>query len=340
MKIFTKQLKQAPLFIGLCATALFINGFSVAHAASFALDFQADTTHDTGWAGITDGQISCNFGGVADKNCGQGAVFDTTNNDLDNTPFMLEKITAPDGKQYFHMIMGDPNADMAQEYYINATGNGFTQRSASNGDGCYNQAICQPAFQKAQQTAGNGWDPLALDPATTNANTGNGSGNPNKVIMRQVTGLGTWDPLTQTRTCTGDLCQEFLKATLANKPVISQEMSSNHGGETTVAKFKIDMSNSDYLTDTAAAAITNTLDFSASTTGSFNQATDAQNSNVNGGQYTYTPGNAAGTPGDIGSGDNNGSGGTFSKGFDPSTFDYGAFRDPAQNAAGAGNMWK
>ncbi|RMH19216.1 MAG: hypothetical protein D6698_05995 [Gammaproteobacteria bacterium] len=340
----------ALLLGGIALACLNVN---LAQAANFTLDFKADDTHDTSWAGLTNGRISCNFAGLADANCGQGAVLDTTDNDVDNTPFMLEKVTVA-GLPYFHMVMGDPNADMAQEYYIRADGAGFSQQSASNGDGCYNNGAVTGCVQFGPGTgvnqvrSGNGWDPLALSATTTNANTGNGSANPNHVIMRQVTGNGTWDPVALTRTCTDSLCQEFLKATLAMKPKITQDLSSTHGGQTVTGQFVIDMSNSDYQTDTAQAAITNTLDFSASTAGNFNQATDAQNASVNGGQYTYTPGtvvnncppNCGPTSGVPPITNNMGAGGTFSKGIDPTTFDYGAFRDPSQNATGAGNLWK
>lgn len=75
--------------------------------------------------------------------------------------------------------------------------------------------------------------------------SGNGSGNPNRVIMRQ-------------RLKVGEITQEFLKSSFSNKPLITQTIDD--GKMTSVVE--IDMSAHDYNTyDNSGMTMVNTLSF-------------------------------------------------------------------------------
>lgn len=177
----------------------------------------------------------------------------------DQTPFMYETVTDPNTNlSYYHMVLGQPADGFAQDVYI--------QNSNSFG-----------SFQGGPSSASlagtlNYTDPLNVDPATA---SGVASGNPKRVVMRQVMS-GT------------DISSEFLKET-ANKPKITQDVTSTD----MVAHVVIDMTNSDYSTMDVPGTFTNTLDLTGpgvpGNAGSFHNATDTQNAYVTAGRYTYTP---------------------------------------------------
>ena len=202
-----------------------------------------------------------------------------------------EIVTDPEtGKTYYHMINGDPLDGFAQEVFIEIIGTTCWGRcrpaSASGGAG-------GTVLFSGQHLDGNSHDPLDSSSAIS---TGNGSGAPDKVIIRQFLN-------------DGDIFQEFLKDTDGRKPRITQmsflpEMSMF---------FDLDMRNTDYTDNTTPGAMVNTLTFDAAAINlpesgladfSMTRASDGTttmraglapekqpdrivNANVTGGQYTY-----------------------------------------------------
>ena len=238
------------------------------------------------------------------------------------------------GVAYFHLIIGLSGTDaFAQEVYIRQQpgtdcGFGFTGVLCSWSAGLLGDS--GGGGTTLQTTSGNGWDPLRTDKNFT----GNDSGDPTKMIMRQVIN----------DTANG-LTQEFLKTFYAFKPKISQTVSDANF----TATFIQDMGNSDYLASTTAdnnnrGIITNKVTLigaDAGIQGNFDNTAakftfDTANgtgSNANqvntGGRYTFLPGtgwNATSTIFTEGTY-------TYNEGevVDISTLDWNAFRNPADN---------
>ena len=277
--------------------------------------------------------LDCNRSGSTNSNCGShtsgfGGV------DEDVAPF-LQETALFDGITYFHVIVGtrgEPTVgngnSFAQEVYIQV-------QSGTDCDGSNGSAPCSQSGGRRGSaancffscdyvaTSGLGWDPLRADSTFT----GNGSANPNAVIMKQVIN----DPA-------NGLTQVFLKDSLSLKPKITQTVSDS--GMT--SQFVLDMSNSNYSTSATAGLMTNTVtlvganagiqgNFDAASTGTTFTTANAQTVNVTGGRYTY----AAGT-GWSGSG----STATYAAGsytyvdsgsVNLTTLDWNSFRDPADN---------
>jgi len=215
---------------------------------------------DSGLSGRADGPVTrpnviCNIPGEDDFACntGFGISADRT------TPFLQETVTI-DGQQYLHLVVGQPADGFAQEVLIRSTTRIMFGNRLSDSGG---------------HTAANGADPLRPDAEFT----GNGTGNPNSVIMKQVMS----DPA-------GGFTQEFLKGALDRKAIISQDVEN----ELMASNFVMDMSNSDFNTDDTAGIMTNTLSFTdpniPGTSANFDFAQDAgASANVDSGRYTFTP---------------------------------------------------
>lgn len=159
-------------------------------------------------------------------------------------------------------------------------------------------------FTRTQQRTGFG--PLV----NTQANNGNATGNPTTSQIRQVLSGG-------------GMAQEFLKNSYANKPKITQTLTTPE----ITTQFVLDVSAIPYIGAAATstpAIITNTLDFVDPTIpGKFDMATDKQNSTVSAGNFTWTPGTNTGN-----------SGGVYSYsegGADVDTIDWMQLYNPADN---------
>jgi hypothetical protein len=181
-----------------------------------------------------------------------------------------------------------------------------TWHSASAGD----SRIVAGGGNGPIKVAGNAEYPLT---APTGKNSGNGSGNPSRVLIRQ-------------KLITPELTVEFLKDKFDKKPVITQDLKTAD----IRSYVKIDMSNSDYNTASTAGAMTNTLTSpSGNVPVSFDVHVNSQagHSHVNAGQYTYTPG----TPGPLSEGfDWGGANGTYTYaegGFDVNAVDWSRYFD-------------
>ncbi len=316
-----------------------------------------------------DGQLSCNRPDRANYHCDQGGNgmggggggmngFGFT--EPDTTPFLQETVTEA-GATYFHLIIGMSSTDaFAQEVYIRqqpATDCGFgfmgggtvlcSSSGGLRGDAGGNNmggggmgggggggggmgGGGGGGANTLQTTSGNGWDPLRPDATFT----GNDSGDPTKMIMRQVINDNT-----------NGLTQEFLKASYALKPKISQTISDANFTST----FIQDMSNSDYLASTTAdngnrAILTNKVTLIgayAQVQGNFDNTaakftfdtangTGSKALQVNtGGGYTFAAGtgwNATSTVFTKGVYTYSNGGGS-----DISTIDWNSFRNPADN---------
>ena len=226
------------------------------------------------------------------------------------------------GIHYWHYILGDPSSGFAQEVYIQSSVPGT----------CAENQICTAS---GGSTASDpSFNLLGSDPTQT----GNATGNPSRVIIRQVIG-GSWDATTSTWSCDTAFCSEFLKASAGDKPKITQGINEPDFSST----FVIDMSaiaisnNTTDLTLTSkgspstGASLTNVQQVIDPATGatisSFDMSKDAQTTFVTGGKYTYV--NGGGTLGAEGSYV------YVDGGYNPSAVDYTPFLNNSSDA----NPW-
>ena len=283
--------------------------------AQFTLNF----TPDDGSYVNNDAYVSCNMSYIASANC-SGWEFNLNGSHDDGTAFYQRMLTDSQGDLYFQVIVGDYNVDnFVVEYFIQADGandgnwfdggwSGDIARSASTGD---------PGDRLFNMTS-------PYDPDTSK--TGSGSGNPTRVIMRQIMS-------------DAEINSEFLKDQFDRKPLITQTINDGNVDVTT----RFDMRGSTY---NDLAPINSTTDFVNSTTllgsdkfgqeGDNNVAQDAQIVDLNAGGFTYTPG--------TGANDFGGSNGLYNyiddgSGPDvqPANKDYTSFCDSAQNVDWSGN---
>lgn len=243
-------------------------GAKISHA-EFALNWAPDIANRAASQGLSF--AVCNFPGYANQgNCGSFVP----GNEGTTTPFVNELVT--DGiKTYYHLIVGDPNSNFAQEIYV-GTGTVTYQdgkpTSATLGQTGGN-AGCFPGspFYTGVAACGNAYNKLGVDANVT----GNGSANPTVVQMQQF----VKDPAS-------GFTLEFVKSSFAQKPKITQSIVNSEIN----AQFVMDMSGTNYNTNTTAAVVTNTIDIiDPAIKGDFDMATDIQSSTVTGGRFTFTP---------------------------------------------------
>ena len=158
---------------------------------------------------------------------------------------------------YFHVVVGDPADDFAIEWYIRSSGSYDTPLTTGYLD--------------------NIDDPLSSNVSKT----GNGAGNPRTVHIRSIV--------------RGDgLDQEFLKATNANKPKITQDIIATD----MTSHFVADMTNSDYSDSSSVGSITNQQTVISSNlpdaSAHFDMADFAGSANVTAGLYSHNTGSGSG----------------------------------------------
>ncbi len=249
------------------ACLLTVSGaISIAHAEP-VLNFSAVNPSTKGL------EISCMPGvAVSADSCIRGGP-GNLRQDPDTTPFLLETFIEPStGLGYYHVMIGDPNSNFSQEYFIQYSGSalwfdGF-RRTASAGT--FNGGTdAQPPTN---------FSGIFEAPLSSNATiSGNATGRPDRVIFKQsIKGTG--------------FNQDVLKANLSKKPIITQAV--NDGGID--SNFVIDMSGSEYFNAaalTTGGVITNTLKITDLQSGAiltdFDINTSSQNSFVTGGKYIY-----------------------------------------------------
>jgi hypothetical protein len=202
---------------------------------------------------------------------------------------------------YQFFSVGSPGSNFYQEIYIQNFG------SFQGGPGSASGGAAGPG--------GNGTDPLGYGGASYSF-TGNGSGNPNRVIIYQVNK-------------SSDMIIDFLKDKFDKKPRIIQSITTSDFS----AEFSIDMRAIGYSDNTSDAPIINNQTlvdpFGSATPMTWDMAVDSQagHTGVDAGKYTYTAGSGPG-----------GSIGTYSYtdgGFDMTALPWYLFFDPND----ASNVW-
>lgn len=237
---------------------------------------------DTSFGDNSRIDVRCNRPDVgADIGCGGSWSIN------DGTPFIQELFLDPaSGEYYYHIVVGTPGDGFAQDVYVKATGRTWEGGlgSATLGDG-----DCRSGSSFIF-SACNISDPLGL--THDNVFTGNGTGDPKAVVMRQLLG-GTWDDATDTWSCTASdvFCMEFLKDDLALKPFISLQVRDLDDDVTIT--FELDMRNSDFDTDTIAGTLVNRVEFGDAylneTAGhDYDVDVDPVDSRITGGRYRFT----------------------------------------------------
>jgi hypothetical protein len=240
------------------------------------------------------------------------------------------------GTDYYHMVMGAEADGFIQEVYIplgykleDEGNHPFPQNSPVTNSYavnqyylCGNQTSCTlwgtPSAGDSRveaggtigviREAGNARYPLT---APDGKDSGNGTGNPNKVLIRQ-------------KMTSGDFTSEFLKDSFTQKPKITQTILDPEIHMQVI----LDMTNSNYSTS-LRGNMTNKVTFLAGSqdfreSANFDYTADAQpgKTNLTAGQYIYT---AGGGPG--------GSRGAYTYaegGFDGKSLDWSSFFDHSQ----------
>lgn len=277
--------------------------------ADFTLNWSPDLVNRTSGNSVGGGARAVTSTSLPFINCNRGegrfncqvesSQFSAA--DPDRTPFLQEIVRGPDGNNYFHVIVGLPTSGFAQETYIRANGASWPAQPGVQGSSSGGNLSFQGFGGSG--TIFNNQRPLDPDEAIS----GNATGNPTRVIMRQINN-------------DAEFSQDFLKDTLTNKPRIIQSLSNADINMQFIADMR-----SLSMTDMAnAVPITNTLSL-AGVSDSFDMARDAQagHSQVTAGQYRWLPG--SGPDQSVGS-YQYGQGG-----YDPYLENWRAFRDPAQN---------
>jgi len=266
-------------------------------SAEFSLNFQPNSNVVSSWA-----NQRCNYGGG-----GMGGMMGGLGPGCGSDPF-LQEIINDNGTEYYHVILFDQTEDFALEFYMRTggccwwggadarftgggmMGGGSTPYSSSYGSNTVNDPLA------------NAWKPLA-----NAADSGNGTGNPARIYMRQINN-------------DSQMNQELVKARETMKPRIVQNISDGSAQLT----FDLDMSNGVYTNFTAPSQFDNTFTLSELPAADFNMATDAPQANITAGQFRYTEGSVDG-----------GSNGSYSyagDGFDVYAVDWLSYCEPNQNS--------
>lgn len=232
----------------------------------------------TGYLGSDNDQgNSCYITGYTDSGCFWFRSATGTKVEMVNQQaFREEAVWAADGNVYWHVLLGNDTDNWKQDVWIRMSANqpymttqsgtagqyqwtndsqttrisdsgGFAgvynnQKNAVDG-GNYGQINPNDRLE-TEVYAGSGADALGIYNGRDNTWTGNGSGNPNRVIMRQI----DYDPVQGTY-------QEFLKDQFDRKPLIYQKTWDTAAGMNLV--FQSDMRGLTYA-DTRALTIGST----------------------------------------------------------------------------------
>jgi hypothetical protein len=294
------------LFVGLMLAPVFAR-------AEFVLNFSPDNPYEIPGGNGTISTIYWNsdnyWGHVGVQTGSAGTPAQTPylydGNSLERPQIVTDPIT---GKKYYHMIFGDMANGFIQESYIEM---GFGNYGSQSLGEPLNSASASGGHSVHDSTTvfGNGYDPLDMnvDYAAQAVTSGSGTGNPTRVIVRQIMS-------------DGEIMSEFYKDRYANKPRITQMIQAPD----IAVMFDLDMRHIDYDTNSANAYMTNRMQLLQGNLpqsgSSFDMATDAADSNMNAGKYTYTAGSGFG-----------GSEGTYTYsdgGFDQTAVPWGDYLDP------------
>lgn len=258
--------------------------------------------------------VICNIPGQANFQCNIREQWFFQGNFADDfTTSFLQEVVNIQGVNYYHVMIDQQGQGFTQEFYMKGGGvvganfqnPAFTD---SGGSTCFPGPFDPSDFRAACMAANNATDPLRSDARFT----GNGTGNPRAIMMRQVVNQPE-----------NGFSQEYIKPFFDKKPIIRQNVTDG----TINSEFAVDMSEIDYDTDGVSGKLTNRLTVNSpgipgsptfDVGGNVNDGT-----NVSAGRYTWTPDRTTGL------------GGTYTY-FDGSidpvhSVDWSSFRDPAQN---------
>ncbi len=280
-------------------TAILYFSLTTAHA-EFVLNFQTNPNVVPSWA-----NWSCNAGGGGGMGGMGGGGMGMFGPGCGSDYFVQELIN-DNGTNYYHVILGDPaQDDFALEFYMRI------------GDGCWwcgggmggmggglGPAPYSSSYGDVSDRLASAWLPLAGVDLV-----GNGTGNPNRVYIRQINN-------------DAQMTQEFLKDTEANKPRITQVIKDG----TFTSTFDLDMRNGGHGAYSDPASFINDTTIEGVPMGSFDAA-NTPGAYINAGRYIYTADNPAGTP-------HGGAYGTYTYedgGFDIYAIDWLSYCIPEQN---------
>ena len=268
MEGLRSQIGSKATAITICLAGM-IGGLSVAQA-EFTLNFQPLTPTD-GQSIVNEALLDCRFSNPTSSSASCNRMSSLI--DPDRTPFYQETVRAADGSMYYHVIIGDPESDFAQEYYIQAGWGywlGYNQFPMSASEGGLNGGADATPSGFFGATFGS---PLDSDPTIS----GNGTANPRKMIFRQIVRGPGFE-------------QEVIKDSFANKPKITQQVQDAE----MVSDFSVDMSGISYSDASTSAPMTNTLVITDAASGlvytDFDINDPANRSRIAAGQYTYSGG--------------------------------------------------
>jgi len=218
----------------------------------------------------------------------------------------LQEVISDNGTEYYHVILIDNTQDFAQEYYMRTGGccwySGGGMMGGMGGMGGGGDAPYSSSYGNINDRLANAWEPLS---ETTNS--GNGSGNPGRIYMRQINN-------------DGEMNQEYVKRFETRKPRIIQDIDS---GSEQLA-FDLDMSNGNYNSFSSPSSFINTFSSNQPEVPAFDMSTDAPQGDITAGRFRYSTG-----PND------GGSSGSFTyesaDGFDPYTVDWLSYCVSSQN---------
>jgi len=214
--------------------------------------------------------------------------------------YFLQEIVNENGIEYYHVILFDQTEDFAIEYYMRTGGCCWFSGGGMMGGG---DAPYSSSYGNIDDRLANAWQPLSEA-----ANSGNGTGNPARIYMRQINN-------------DSQMNQEFIKQFEDRKPRIIQDINADG----TQLVFDLDMSNGDYTGFTSPSQFINTFTSSDPFVTDFDMNIDAPQSSVSAGRFIYNTG-----PND------GGSSGSFTyesaDGIDVYNIDWLSYCDPSQNA--------
>jgi len=229
------------------------------------------------------------------------------------------------GKTYYHVLMGSLADGFIQETFIE-TDSSVLYGSTGVSDGVNVWGYGPTSWSRPGSVSGGGIDDLSYPccgPTQVQGgnqlrifgpDAGNGTGDPRKVIIRQVVSYG-------------DITMEFLKDNYSTKPRISMTLDTVD----VHMEFVADMRTVTYTDDQTSLSIVNRMYLKGADAppdlAAFDITTDSQQSDITAGQFIYTPGNYLPTDG-YGAG----AGGTYTYsagGFDHYAVDWASYIDPA-----------
>jgi len=279
--------------------------------AEFTLNFIPDDGTYASWGNRNN--YACDFTYLPDANCGRQTYLREWNGTrMTGSPgdsaiggshrdgsAMYQREFSSNGKSYYHVIVGDHTQDSFYMDFIIEASASYTR---------YDGNWVGSASSGSQEHQEFG---IAKPYSNNSSRNGNGTGNPNRVIMRQVIDDGI-------------MRSEFLKDQLDKKPLIKQDITGNG----VLMKLSLDMRGKTYLDNAPVteADWTNTIileGIAAGSTGDFGSISYT-GSNLTAGAYTYMSGSR-----------NGGANGIYTYqqegGFQPVNFDYSVYCDPDQN---------